>query len=281
TSRSCCRRPACSPTSLEELTMDLGLSDRVVIVTGGASNIGRAIAQCFASEGAKVAIFDRDETMARRTASEITDAGGTVSVYPVDLTDVDATAAAAGAVEGDLGPVAVLVNNVGWNGTAEFFLNLPPERWEQAYRLNFFPTLNATRAVLGRMVERRDGCVISIASDAGFGEFRMSDYGGMKAGVMSFMRTLAKEYGRYGIRANSVCPGLVIPEEGTIGEQSLWQVDTKMGEREIRNIESGIPLRRRSEAVDIAWSVVFLASQQARQLTGQVLSVSGGFQMPR
>ncbi|MGE0731730.1 MAG: SDR family NAD(P)-dependent oxidoreductase [Acidimicrobiia bacterium] len=261
--------------------MDLGLSDRVVIVTGGASNIGRAIAQCFASEGAKVAIFDRDETMARRTASEIADAGGTVSVYPVDLTDVDATAAAADAVEGDLGPVAVLVNNVGWNGTAEFFLNLPPERWEQAYRLNFFPTLNATRAVLGRMVERRDGCVISIASDAGFGEFRMSDYGGMKAGVMSFMRTLAKEYGRYGIRANSVCPGLVIPEEGTIGEQSLWQVDTKMGEREIRNIESGIPLRRRSEAVDIAWSVVFLASQQARQLTGQVLSVSGGFQMPR
>ncbi|MCC6434225.1 MAG: SDR family oxidoreductase [Acidimicrobiales bacterium] len=261
--------------------MDLGLAGRVVVVTGGASNIGRAIAQEFAREGAAVAIFDRDEAMARRTGAEIADAGGTVSVYPVDLTDVEATAAAAAAAEGDLGPVSVLVNNVGWNGTAEFFLDLTPERWEQAYRLNFFPTLNATRAVLPRMVERRDGCVISISSDAGFGEFRMSDYGGMKAGVMSFMRTLAKEYGRYGIRANSVCPGLVIPEEDAIGEQSLWRVDTKMGESQIRNIESGIPLRRRSEAVDIAWSVVFLASQQARQLTGQVLSVSGGFQMPR
>lgn len=261
--------------------MDLGLTDRVVIVTGGASNIGRAIAFEFAREGANVAIFDRDEPMARRTGAEIADAGGQVTVYPVDLTDVDATAAAAAAVEADLGPVAVLVNNVGWNGTAEFFLDLTPERWEQSYRLNFFPTLNATRAVLPRMVERREGAIVSISSDAGFGEFRMADYGGMKAGVMSFTRTIAKEYGRYGIRANTVCPGLVLPEEGTIGEQSLWAIDTKMGDSQIRNIESGIPLRRRSEAVDIAWSVVFLASAQARQLSGQVLSVSGGFAMPR
>jgi len=261
--------------------MDLGLTGRVVIVTGGASNIGRAISQEFAREGAVVAVFDRDEPMARQTVSEIVDAGGRATAYPVDLTDVDATAAAAAAVEADLGPVAVLVNNVGWNGTAEFFLDLPPERWEQAYRLNFFPTLNATRAVLGRMVERRDGAIVSISSDAGFGEFRMADYGGMKAGVMSFTRTIAKEYGRFGIRANTVCPGLVIPAEGTIGEHSLWQTDIKMGESQIRNIESGIPLRRRSEAVDIAWSVLFLASAQARQLTGQVLSVSGGFAMPR
>ena len=106
----------------------------------------------------------------------------------------------------------VLVNNVGWNGKAEFFLDLEPERWEQAYRLNMFPTLNATRAVLGGMVERRSGSIVSISSDAGFGEFRMGDYGPMKAGVMAFMRTIAKEYGRYGIRANTVCPGLVIPE---------------------------------------------------------------------
>jgi 2-hydroxycyclohexanecarboxyl-CoA dehydrogenase len=261
--------------------MDLGLDGRVVIVTGGASNIGRAISQEFAREGAVVAVFDRDEAMARRTVGDITDAGGRATAYPVDLTDVEATAAATTAVEADLGPVAVLVNNVGWNGTAEFFLDLTPQRWDQAYRLNFFPTLNATHAVLPGMVERRDGVVVNISSDAGFGEFRMADYGGMKAAVMSFTRTLAKEYGRFGIRANSVCPGLVIPEEGTIGEHSLWQTDTKMGESQIRNIESGIPLRRRSQAVDIAWSVLFLASAQARQLTGQVLSVSGGFAMPR
>ena len=261
--------------------MDLGLDGKVVIVTGGASNIGRAISQEFAREGAQVALFDRDEDMAKRTTAEINAAGGRATTYAVDLTDVEGTAAAAAAVEADLGPVAVLVNNVGWNGTAEFFLDLTPERWDQAYKLNFFPALNATRAVLPKMVERRDGNIVSISSDAGFGEFRMADYGGMKAGVMSFMRTIAKEYGRYGIRANSVCPGLVLPEEGAIGEGSLWAVDTKMGPSQISNIESGIPLRRRSEAVDIAWSVLFLASAQARQLSGQVLSVSGGFAMPR
>jgi 2-hydroxycyclohexanecarboxyl-CoA dehydrogenase len=261
--------------------VDLGFDGRVVIVTGGASNIGRAIAQEFAKEGAIVAIFDRDEPMAARTAGEISAAGGRVGAYPVDLTDVEATGAATRAVEADLGPVAVLVNNVGWNGPAEFFLDLSPERWEQAFRLNLFPTLNATRAALPGMVERRNGVVVSISSDAGFGEFRMADYGAAKAGVMSFTRTIAKEYGRYGIRANAVCPGLVIPEPDAIGEGSLWQTDIKMGEREIRNIESGIPLRRRSEAVDIAWAVLFLASAQARQLTGQVLSVSGGFAMPR
>ena len=261
--------------------MDVGLEGRVVVVTGGASNIGRAISEEFAKEGAVVAIFDRDAAMAERTAGRIASAGGRATVYPVDLTDVDATAAAAGAVEADLGPVAVLVNNVGWNGKAEFFLNLAPERWEQAYRLNLFPTLNATRAVLARMVERRDGAIVSISSDAGFGEFRMADYGAMKAGVLAFTRTIAKEYGRYGIRANAVCPGLVIPEPDAVGEGSLWQADIGMGEREVANIEADIPLRRRSEAVDVAWTVLFLASAPARQLTGQVLSVSGGFAMPR
>jgi NAD(P)-dependent dehydrogenase (short-subunit alcohol dehydrogenase family) len=261
--------------------MDLGLDGRVVIVTGGASNIGRAISHEFAKEGAHVAIFDRDDPMAKRTAAEIDAAGGRATPYSVDLTDVDATAAATAAVEADLGPVGVLVNNVGWNGTAEFFLDLTPERWDQAYRLNMFPTLNATRAALPAMVERRDGAIVSISSDAGFGEFRMTDYGAMKAGVMAFTRTIAKEYGRYGIRANTVCPGLVIPEPDAIGERSLWQADIKMGETQIKNIEAGIPLRRRPEAVDIAWAVVFLASAQARMLTGQVLSASGGFQMPR
>ena len=261
--------------------MDLGLQGRVVIVTGGASNIGRAISFEFAREGATVALFDRDGAMADRTAADITAEGGTVASYHVDLTDVDATAAAAAAVEADQGPVAVLVNNVGWNGRAHFFLDLTPERWEQAYRLNLFPTFNATRAVLPRMVERRDGSIVSISSDAGFGEFRMGDYGPMKAGVMAFMRTIAKEYGRYGIRANSVCPGLVLPDPEQIGEQSLWAQDIGMGEREVANITSGIPLRRRSEAVDIAWAVLMFSSAQARQLTGQVLSVSGGFAMPR
>lgn len=261
--------------------MDLGLGGRVAIVTGGASNIGRSISQVLAAEGAVVAILDRDEDMARRTAAEIGDAGGAAAVYPVDLTDTDATQAAADAVGADLGPVAVLVNNVGWNGRAAFFLDLPPERWEQAYRLNMFPTMNATRAVLGGMVERRDGAIVSIASDAGFGEFRMGDYGPMKAGVMAFARIIAKEYGRYGVRSNTVCPGLVIPEAEAIGTGSLWQADIGFGDKQIGDMEKATPLRRRPEAIDIANAVAWLASEPARMLTGQVVSVSGGFNMPR
>jgi NAD(P)-dependent dehydrogenase (short-subunit alcohol dehydrogenase family) len=261
--------------------MDLGLSGRVVVVTGGASNIGRAISFAFAAEGASVALLDRDSQMMDRTAADIRDQGGDVVPYLVDLTDVDATAATVDAIEADQGPITVLVNNVGWNGQAAFFLDLPPERWEKAWRLNMFPTFNATRAVLPRMVERRDGCIVSIASDAGFGEFRMGDYGPMKAGVMAFMRIIAKEYGRFNIRANTVSPGLVIPDAEAIGTESLWQEDMGFGEREIDHITNATPLRRRSEAVDIAWPVVMFAAAPARQLTGQVLSASGGFAMPR
>lgn len=261
--------------------MDLGLRDAVAVVTGGASNIGRAISRALAAEGAIVAILDRDETMADRTAGTISADGGRASVYAVDLTDVEATGAAVDAVATDLGPVDVLVNNVGWNGTAAFFLDLPPERWDRAYRLNLFPTLNATRAVLPSMVERRAGAIVSIASDAGFGEHRVADYGAMKAGVLAFSRTIAKEYGRFGVRANAVCPGLVIPEPEDIGEGSLWQGDSGFGDQQIADMERATPLRRRPTAEDVAATVTWLASGPARMLTGQVVSVSGGFQMPR
>ena len=261
--------------------MDLGFKGRVVVVTGGASNIGRAIAHEFAREGAVVGVFDRDAKQAGKTIAEIEAAGGKARAYALDVTDVAATAATVAAAEAELGPIAVLVNNVGWNGKAEFFLNLTPDRWEKAFQLNLYSTFNVTRAVLPHMVERRNGAIVCIASDAGFGEFRMADYGAMKAGVLAFTRTIAKEYGRYGIRANAVAPGLVIPPAEAIGEGSLWQADIGMGPKEVQNIEAGIPLRRRSEAVDIAWSVLFFASERARQLTGQVVSVSGGFQMPR
>jgi 2-hydroxycyclohexanecarboxyl-CoA dehydrogenase len=261
--------------------MDLEFAGKAVIVTGGASNIGRAIAQEFAREGAVVAILDRDIGQAQKTVAEITGAGGKANAYDLDVTDTTATADTAKLVESELGPVAVLVNNVGWNGKAEFFLNLTPDRWQKAFELNLLSTFNVTHAVLPHMVERRRGAIVSIASDAGFGEFRMADYGAMKAGVLAFTRTIAKEYGRYGIRANAIAPGLVIPAPDSIGEGSLWQQDIGMGPKEVQNIEAGIPLRRRSEAVDIAWSVLFFASERARQLTGQVVSVSGGFAMPR
>jgi 2-hydroxycyclohexanecarboxyl-CoA dehydrogenase len=161
-------------------------------------------------------------------------------------------------------------SNVGWTGRAQFFLEIPPERWARTFALNLGSTFSVTRAVLPRMVERREGVVISLSSDAAWGEPRMGDYGAMKAGILGFTRGLAKEYRGFGIRFNAVSPGLVIPQgSDAIGEGSVWSlctgsdpstVSADFGEREIRSIEAGIPLRRRSTAQDVAWSVVFLAS---------------------
>jgi 2-hydroxycyclohexanecarboxyl-CoA dehydrogenase len=260
--------------------VNLGLSGKRVVVTGGASNIGRAIARMFGAEGADVVIVDRDEAQAERTAAEIRNDGAQASVVLLNVEDAAACEAETLGIE-DHGPIDVLINNVGWNGRQEFFLGLGPDRWEQSFRRNLFPTFAMTHAVLPHMVKRREGAIVSISSDAAFGEYRTSDYGAMKAGVLAFSRSIAKEYGRYGIRSNAVMPGMIIPDPDDIGDGSYWNVDTGVGAKEIANIEGQTPLRRRPEACDVAWTTVFLASACARQLTGQTVSVSGGFAMPR
>jgi 2-hydroxycyclohexanecarboxyl-CoA dehydrogenase len=260
--------------------MNLGLSGKRVVVTGGASNIGRAIARMFGAEGADVVIVDRDAVQAERTAAEMVAEGAKASVVLLDVEDATACEAEMARIE-DNGPIDVLINNVGWNGRQGFFLSLGPERWEQSFRRNLFSTFAMTQAVLPHMVKRRVGAIVSISSDAAFGEYRVADYGAMKAGVLAFSRSIAKEYGRYGIRSNAVMPGMIIPDPDDIGTGSYWNVDTGVGAKEIANIEGQTPLCRRSEACDVAWTTVFLASDCARQLTGQVVSVSGGFAMPR
>lgn len=261
--------------------MDLALSGKRVIVTGGASNIGRALSVAFGREGAVVIIADRDRPQAERTAGDVIADGGNAHAIEVDVTDASAMQTAAADIEGRVGPVDILVNNVGWNGHQEFFLQLGPQRWEASFRLNLFATLSATHAFLPYMVQRRYGSIVNISSDAAFGDYRVADYGAMKAGVLSFTRSIALEYGRYGIRANAITPGMVMPAAGDIGAGSYWNVDTGVGAKEIADIERRTPLKRRSEAIDVAWSALFLASDKARQLTGQTISVSGGFAMPR
>ena len=261
--------------------MDLDLAGRKVIVSGGASHIGRAIAFSFAEEGAVVSILDCDTSQASRTVADIAAVGGKAEAFDADVTDLRSIEQAVGQVEMRFGAIDILVNNVGWNGRQHFFLELDAGRWNRSYRLNLFSVLGMTRRVLPGMVERCSGSIINIASDAAFGDYRVSDYGAMKAGVLSFTRSIAHEYGRYGVRVNAVSPGMVLPERSEIGEGSLWAEDTGLGPTQIINIEARTPLRRRTQAADVASAVVFLASSRARQLTGQVLSVSGGFQMPR
>jgi 2-hydroxycyclohexanecarboxyl-CoA dehydrogenase len=261
--------------------MNLELEGKTVVVTGGASHIGRAIAFAFAEEGARVAVVDNDADQANATVAAIRAAGGDALPVIADVTDLNAVESGGREVVAALGPVDVLINNVGWNGRQEFFLGLGPERWEKSFRLNLYSAFAMTNEFLPGMVERRSGSIIFISSDAAFGDYRVSDYGAMKAGLLTFSRSIAKEYGRYGIRANAITPGMIPPDPADIGAGSFWSVDTGLGEKEKEDLDNRTPLRRRTEAMDVAWTTLFLTSARARQLTGQLISVSGGFQMPR
>jgi NAD(P)-dependent dehydrogenase (short-subunit alcohol dehydrogenase family) len=261
--------------------MDLGLADAGVIVTGGGSNIGRAIVHVFAAEGARIAILDRDLPRSEATAEEARGRGAkSASVLAVDLLDRAASRAAVLAAIGALDGVDVLVANVGANRPA-FFLDTPEDAWSELIELNLISCMTCTRAVLPRMIEQRRGAIVATTSTAAFGEPRQSVYAGAKAGVIGFVRTIAQEYGRYGIRANLVAPGLVVPEQGAIGAGSLWRErEAIMNDEQIDHVRRGTPLRRLSSAEDVASAVAFLASERAsRQLTGQLITVAGGFAM--
>jgi 2-hydroxycyclohexanecarboxyl-CoA dehydrogenase len=261
--------------------MELELRGKSAIVTGGGSNIGRAIVHGLAEEGAHVAILDRDVPRAEATAEEARGRGASSArVFAVDLLERAASRDAMSAAVGALGGVDVFVANVGANKPA-FFLDTPEESWTQLIELNLVSCMTCTRAVLPRMIEQQRGAIVATSSTAAFGEPRQSVYAGAKAGVIGFIRTVAQEYGRYGIRANLVAPGLVVPERSAIGAGSLWQDrESVMNDDQIDYVRRGTPLRRLSTAEDIARSVLFLASERAsRQLTGQLITVAGGFAM--
>lgn len=262
--------------------MDLGLQDARVIITGGASHIGRTIVLGFAAEGARIALVDKDEVQANRTAEEARAAGAAlVTVVPADLTIRGAAEQAMQASLEALDGVDVLINNLGSNRSA-FFLDTPPESWDELIHLNLSSCMWCMRAVLPLMQAQGSGAIVATASTAAFGEPRQGVYGAAKAGVISIVRSIALEYGRYGIRANLVAPGLVLPEDDeTMGEMSLWRDrDAVMNEDQITYVKRNTPLRRLSRPEDIANAVLFLASDRtARQLTGQMLTVSGGFAM--
>ena len=261
--------------------MDLGLSGKSVIVTGGANNIGRGIALGFAAEGAHVLIADIDENRARQVAGE---AGGKTAAQGTDVSSWESTQAMAARAVELYGRIDVLVNCAG--GTIDrLFLEKPREEWEREVAINFWGFINCSRAVLDQMVEQRSGAVVSISSDAGrMGEWRETVYSGTKAGIIAMSKSLAREVGSRGIRLNVVCPGFIPGRKdagGDFGDGSMWS--GKQGEQFsdelLERIAKSYPLRRLGRPDDIAPAVMFLASDAASYITGQTLSVSGGYTM--
>jgi 2-hydroxycyclohexanecarboxyl-CoA dehydrogenase len=262
--------------------MDLNLAGKTVIVTGGGSNIGRAIVLAFAKEKSNVVIADIDEKQGQRVAKETVSLGGKVIAVKTDVTSIDSVTATVKRTIDEFGTLDVLVNNVGWT-LDRLFIEKPRSELEKEVNINFWGIVNCTRAVLDHMIERKYGKIVSIGSDAGrMGEYREAVYAACKGGVIALSKSLARELGRYGININVVCPGVTVPENPEYaGELSMWkgpmsQVFTPEAQEKAAK---AYPLRRLGKPEDIASAVVFLASDKASFITGQTISVSGGYTM--
>ena len=262
--------------------MDLELKDKSVIVTGAGSNIGRAITLGFAREGANITLADIDVKQTDAVAKQALALGAaSAETVRCDVTQLDQVQALFKHAVARHGRVDVLVNNVGWD-ELKFFTQTTPELWQKIIQINFVGVLNCTHTALGIMAPQNSGAIVSISSDASRqGEPREAVYGGMKAGINSFMKTIAKENGRNNIRCNVVCPGVTIPEDDDeVGANSMWvNKDAMFTPDQLDKIAKSLPLKKVGRPRDIANAVLFLSSAVAGHVTGQVLSVSGGYSM--
>ena len=261
--------------------MELGLKGKNVLVTGGGSNIGRAIVHAFAAEGSNITIAELAPEQGEKVAAEVVamNTGSRVKVLPADVANHEQVDAMVAQSIEEFGSIDVLVNNVGWT-VDRLFLDKPREEYEKEVQVNLWGAINCIHAVLPHMIERQSGAVVSISSDAGrMGEYREAVYSACKAGVIALSKAIARETGRYGLRFNMVCPGLIVPpRDEAISSESMWnQMRDIFTDDVLERVERNYILRRMGTAPEIANAVVFLASDAASYITGQTLSVSGGY----
>ncbi|WP_193171790.1 2-hydroxycyclohexanecarboxyl-CoA dehydrogenase [Nisaea nitritireducens] len=244
------------------------------IVTGGGGGIGGETCARLASEGAAVAVLDRDLATAEVSVGRIRDAGGQAIALECDITDRKAVDGAVAKTEEELGPVDILVNNAGWD-IFKPFTQTVPEEWERLIAINLTGALHMHHAVLPGMVERRHGRIVNISSDAArAGSSGEAVYAACKGGLVAFSKTIAREHARHGITVNVVCPGPT--------DTALF-ADFKEGagdpDKLLKAFERAIPLGRIAQPQDLPGAILFFASDDAAYVTGQVLSVSGGLTM--
>lgn len=270
--------------------MDLGLQGKVALVTGGGQGVGRAIAMTLAGEGAMVAVNDLLAERAERVAAEIGTAGGQARAAACDVTDLAAVRRMVAEIEGAWGRIDILVNNAGVlpeRRSGEIgipaFVGSDPAHWAKFVNLNFHGVLNCTDAVGKGMLARRSGRIVTIVSDAGrVGEARLAVYSGAKAAAIGFTKALAKELGKSRINVNCVSLSAVAHEAPMA---DFLRLDATPENNEtlakvLRQYPIGEGLGRLTHPQDAANAVAFLASARAAYITGQTLSVNGGYTMP-
>ncbi len=244
------------------------LRGTAVIVTGGASGIGKATAWLLAEGGARVFVGDVDEAGGRNAAAEGAAQGLAIDFRPLDLVDPVSVDRFAASVLGEVERVDGLVNGAGWD-RIEPFLDNPPDMWDRLIAVNLMGAVRLTRAILPAMIAARHGKIVNISSDAGrVGSTGETVYAAAKGGLIAFTKSLAREMARYGVNVNCVCPGPT--------DTPLFQ---RQPERIKQALTRAIPFRRIARPIEIAHAVEFFLSARSDYITGQVLSVSGGLTM--
>jgi len=246
------------------------ITDRVALVTGAASGMGRATARLFADEGAAVAVLDRNEEGVATVAKEIQQAGGRAVAIGLDVTDADALAALPERVHTELGALDILVNNAGIAVFAPALAEDYEAQWQQAFAVNLDAQVRLIRAFLPDLLRNGDGRIVNVASTEGLGATAAaSPYTASKHGVVGLTRALAVELGREGVTVNCICPG---PIHTGMTAAIPDAAKEKFARRRV-------PLRRYGDPEEVAHMTLALVLPAASFVNGAVIPVDGGLQV--
>jgi 2-hydroxycyclohexanecarboxyl-CoA dehydrogenase len=244
-------------------------SDRIALVTGGAGGIGGAVCRALAADGRRVVVADLSQEACDVVAKEIDGLG-----VAFDVTDVDSVTNAVARIRSALGDPEIVVNVAGWDEQMGF-LKTDEAFTEKVMQINLYGPMRLLRATLPAMVEARWGRVVNVGSDAGrVGSSNEAVYSGAKGGLIAFTKTIAREFARYEITSNSVCPG---PTDTPLIQRMIAEQDN--ADKVIAAMTRAVPMKRMGKPEDLGAAVAFMASEAAGHITGQTLSVSGGLTM--
>jgi NAD(P)-dependent dehydrogenase (short-subunit alcohol dehydrogenase family) len=239
---------------------------RVVLITGAAGGIGQALSRLFGERGATIAALDRDEAVID-FAGALSEDGIRSAAAVADIGAADDVAAAIADLRTVLGPVTVLINNAGYSSCPTLEKSTPAS-WAEDVNLNLNGAFNCTHAVLQDLKDADEAAIVNISSVNGLMAYGDPAYGAAKAGLINLTKTLAMEYGRFGIRANVVCPATV--------RTPIWNHRIERQPEILDELARWYPLRRIVDPIEVANAVAFLASKEASGITGAVLPVDCG-----
>ena len=241
------------------------LENKIVIITGAASGIGREIAMLFAKEGAKVVVADVNEKGGEELVAMIKDDGGDGFFALLDVSDREQSRKMVEAAMEKYGKIDVLINNAGITQDA-FLTKMTAEQWDRVIEVDLTGVFNCIQAVVGVMLKQENGVIINASSISGlYGNIGQINYASAKAGLIGMTKSLAKELGKKGIRVNAIAPGFIVtPMTAAVPNKVLEMMKEKT------------PLRRLGETMDVAYAYLYLASDEASFVNGAVLCVDGG-----